>query len=143
MTVISNYLEHYRDQNYDRTNNPRQLPIKELLPIGLSWSAGNQTYRLDFQNGAVVHPLSDMSGIAVIEMERDQQGKSSCAYIINADGSLRFEIKLPELTLSNGKFYDVYYIGNDLCFFFYSDNEDFRMIYDSEKGIVKDILQSR
>jgi hypothetical protein len=142
MSVISDFMELYKDQSYDRINNPNQLPIIDLLPIGISWSGGCSKIRLDFINVATVCPLSDMSGIAIVEMDNAQINKRANAYIVNADGDIRFDIKLPTWA-ANGIFYDVYYIGDDLCFFFYSDNYDYRMIIDTDSGIIKDILKSR
>ena len=143
MPMITEFKEFFKDQNYDRTNNPKQLPINDLLPIGISWSVENNTYRLDLKNGAIVHLLSDMSGIAIVEMENEQLGEVSRACIINACGNVRFEIQLPAWAIANGRFYDVYYIENDLCFFFFSNNEDYRMIVDAENGNIKDVLKSR
>jgi hypothetical protein len=142
MSVISDFIELFKDQNYDRINNPNQLPIIDLLPIGISWSDGCNKVRLDFKNGAAVCPLSDISGIAIVEMDNAQTCKRANAYIVNADGGIRSEIKLPTWA-ANGRFYDVYYIGHDLCFFFYADNYDYRMIIDTDNGIIKDILKSR
>jgi len=135
--VISGYKELFKDQNYDRINNPKYLSVKEMLPIGAEWFVGNKQFRIEFKDSAVLCLLSDMSGIAVVEFH----GSNSKAYIINSDGTKRFEIKLPA-EYSAPHFYDVYYINGDLYFFFY-DKEDYRALVDVDSGNIKDISISR
>ena len=84
--------------------------------------------------------LSDMSGIAVVEFDSDER-KGGKAYIINSDGTKRFDIQIPA-EYSAPHFYDVYYIGDDLYFFFY-DKEDFRVRVDVNTGEVININISR
>jgi len=143
MQLINNFMEVFKDQNYDRINNPNKLPIKDLLPTGIYWSIGNTTHTIVFESCAVVRLLSDMSGIAIVEIENETLVKQAHAYIINADGTKRFEIQLPAWATEDGRFNDVYYIGNDLCFFFFANHEDYRMIVDAGNGNIKDILISR
>ncbi|HCJ56248.1 MAG TPA: hypothetical protein DHV55_01810 [Clostridiaceae bacterium] len=84
-----------------------------------------------------------MTGIAIIELENSYSNNNTQAYVVNADGNMRFRIELPSWTIADGEFYDVYYIDSDLCFFFYAKNEDYRMIIDTENGTIKNIHISK
>jgi hypothetical protein len=137
MDVISRYKEFFKDQNYDRVNNPKRLSVKELRPIGAEWSVGNKQFRIDFKDSAILCLLSDMSGIAIVEFD----GSDGDAYIINPDGAKRFDIQLP-VEYSKPRFYDVYYINGNLHFFFY-DREDYWVFVDVNTGKIKDINISR
>jgi hypothetical protein len=140
MNVISGYRELFKDQNYDRVNNPKRLSVKELRPIGVEWFVENKQFRIDLKDSARLRLLSDMSGIAVVQFDSDEK-KGGKAYIINPDGTKKFDIKLPT-EYSASRFYDVYYIDDDLYFFFY-DGEDYRALVDVSTGEVKSIHISR
>lgn len=141
MNMISSFKELFKDQNYDRVNNPQLLSVSELQPIGIEWYVGNKQYQICFKGYASVVPLADMSGIAIAEFSNSDLSKGGNAYIINADGSKRFDIQLPS-EYANGRFSDVYYIGECLFFFFF-DREDFRVLVDVNTGEVKNINISR
>jgi hypothetical protein len=137
MDVISKYKELFKDHNYDRVNNPKRLSVKELHPIGAEWSVGSKQFRINFKDSAILCILADMSGIAIVEFN----GSDGDAYIINPDGTRKFDIQLPA-EYSAPHFYDVYYIDGDLYFFFY-DKEDYRALVDVNTGKVKSIYISR
>lgn len=141
MDRIRKYGELFRDPNYDRRNNPKHLSVRELQPIAIEWFAGNKQNRVDFNDYASVVPLLDRTGVAVVEFDSSDEGKGGKAYIINPDGTKRFDVKLPQ-KYAKGRFSDVYYIGNDLHFFFY-DEEDYRALIDVNTGEVKSVNISR
>jgi hypothetical protein len=140
MEIISSYKEIFKDPNYDRVNNPNRLSIGELLPIGVEWFIGEKCFRIDFECSAKILLLKDKSGIAIVEVCSDKVNKNS-AYVVNSDGTRRFSVQLPQKHI-NGQIYDVYYIQNDL-FFFFNDNDDYRVLVDENDGRVKNIMQTR
>jgi hypothetical protein len=97
---IDKFTEQFKDQGYNRKNNPKRLPIKELLPIGASWFVGNKQIKITFHDYGIVCLLSDMSGIAVVEFHDSTTGKAK-AYILNADGTTRFNIRPPTEMIAN------------------------------------------
>jgi hypothetical protein len=139
---IDKFTKQFRDQGYDRKNNPKRLPIKELLPIGVTWFVGNKQVKITFHNYGIVCLLFDMSGIAVVEFHDSTAGKTK-AYILNADGTTRFKIRPPTEMLANSHFYDVYYINKDLCFLFYVDGEDMRMAINDSNGTIISVQKTR
>jgi hypothetical protein len=134
------FQKYYKDQDYDRANNPELLPNKDLMAIGVSWLADNNRIDLNFTNGGIAHPLLDLSGVAVVEQKIH---RDTAAYVVNADGTTRFKLAFPAWVTSGGMFFDVYYVGNDLCFFFCANCGDFRMIVDPQDGKVIAIKESR
>jgi hypothetical protein len=86
-------------------------------------------------------PLNDFRSIAIVEGPFEP-GQKNRAYIMNADGSVRFEINKPrELTILS--FSDVYYVSGELCFFLSGSSGDFRLSINENDGATSKINPSR
>jgi hypothetical protein len=142
MNKLTNIIRVFKDQDYDRINNPKRLPIMELLPIGVSWDVGENKIELNFNKCAIVLPLSDQTGLAIVEFENFSY-ESSHAYVVNADGSKRFDVYHTPEIFNKSHFYDVYYIDNKLNFFIFSNNKDYRLTVDDSDGSIIDCCKSR
>lgn len=44
MNKIISFEKHYKYNNYDRIKNPKNLSIKDLLPIALSWAIEGKNF---------------------------------------------------------------------------------------------------
>lgn len=139
MTKIIDYKLNYFDNNYDRKTNPNKLSVEELSPLGLTWFTKTNTYQINFNNKGSVCILKDSTGFGIIE-SRKESNDSGIAYILNSNNLKRFDIKLPN-EFKNGIFYDVYYVKDNLCFFFYC-GRDYRAIINENTGQIEDIIMS-
>lgn len=138
MKQIINYKLNYRDETYDRKNNPQHLNIMELLPIGIEWATNYSNSKIIFTYCSCATYLRNHTGFGIVEFEKySNKGE---AYILNSDNSKRFDIVLPK-EYRDGLFSDVYYVNDDLCFFFYC-GRDYRAIVDENTGKIKDIIMS-
>jgi hypothetical protein len=93
MSMVSQFAKHYRDPEYDALNNPDKRPIAELLPIAASWMFSDQPHRVDFTPCGAIQLLRDASGLAIVNAPFGSACENQ-AYILNADGSLRFTLSL-------------------------------------------------
>lgn len=141
MTRIQNFRHIERHPGYDKVQNPKRLTVMELLPIGVAWDNKGQNFEVLKTWGVLAVPLNDFSGVAIVEgpFERGAQNR---AYVMNADGSIRFEITKPT-ELSALVFSDVYYAGGELCFFLSGTSGDFRLSVNESDGTISKIDPSR
>lgn len=141
MTKLQNFRHIELDPSYDKIQNLKRLTVRELLPIGASWEHNGKKYEVLKPWGVLAVPLNDCHGIAVVEGPFET-GQKNHAYVMNADGSVRFEINKPrELTTSS--FSDVYYVSSDLCFFLSGPSGDFRLSINEIDGTISKINPSR
>ena len=71
-----------------------------------------------------------------------RNGTKNHAYVMNANGSFRFEINKPrELTTSS--FSDVYYVSSELCLFLSGSPGDFRLTVNEIDGAISKINPRR
>jgi len=141
MTKLQNFRHIELDPNYDKIQNPKRLTVRELLPVGASWEHNGQKYEVLKPWGVLAVPLNDFRSIAIVEGPFET-GQKNHAYVMNADGSVSFEIKKPsELTTSS--FSDVYYVSGELCFFMSGSSGDFRLSINEINGTISKINPSR
>jgi hypothetical protein len=141
MTKLQNFRHIELDPSYDKIQNPKRLTVRELLPVGASWEHNGQKYEVLKPWGVLAVPLNDFRSIAIVEGPFET-GQKNHAYVMNADGSVRFEINKPsELTTSS--FSDVYYVSGELCFFLSGSSGDFRLSINEIDGTISKINPSR
>lgn len=141
MTKLQNFRHIELDPSYDKIQNPKRLTVRELLPIGASWEYNGQKYEVFKPWGVLAVPLNDFRSIAIVEGSFET-GQKNHAYVMNANGSVRFEINKPsELTTS--AFFDVYYISGELCFFLSGSSGDFRLSINEIDGRISKINPNR
>lgn len=141
MTKLQKFRHIELDPSYDKTQNPKRLTVRELLPVGASWEHNGQKYEVLKPWGVLAVPLNDFCSIAIVEGPFET-GQKNHAYVMNANGSVRFEIDKPrELTTSS--FYDVYYVASALCFFLSGSSGDFRLSINEIDGTIFKISPSR
>jgi hypothetical protein len=133
MSIVSQLAKHYRDPEYDRVNNPERRPIVELLPIAASWTFSDQPYRVDFTPCGVIQLLRDASGLAIINAPFGSAFDNQ-AYILNANGSLRFTVAKSSVFSVADRFSDVYYVADILRFFVSGPSGDLCIEYDPVAG---------
>jgi hypothetical protein len=126
---------------YDKTHNPNRLTAKELTAIGVSWEYSGSKVEISSVDGITGVPLSDLSGVAIIEDAFDTNGKNR-AYVVNSDGSMRFDVKRPK-EYSMSLFSDVYYVRGILSFFLAGSSGDFRLSINENDGSISKIDPSR
>lgn len=141
MTQIQNFIHIEKYPGYDKIQNPRRLTVKELLPIGVAWEHDGCKEEIVKDYGVLSMPLHDLSGVAIVEgpFETAPQNR---AYVINADGSIRFEIMKP-IEYNTSVFSDVYYTGGVLCFFLSGNLGDFRLSVNELDGTILKVDPSR
>jgi len=83
-----------------------------------------------------------MSGVAVID-GLYESGSRNRAYIVNADGSIRFVLSKPMNGALDDSFSDVYYVGDALSFFVSGSAGERRIEYDADSGLVLRFIESR
>jgi hypothetical protein len=77
------------------------------------------------------HPLGkalltkDLMGIVIIASTKDEPAENAAIY--NADGSVKFRLKVPFDQPSNYSFYDIYYIDDHLNIILWSSVGDYNM----------------
>jgi hypothetical protein len=133
MNMVSQFEKHYRDPEYDRLNNPERRPIVELLPIAASWTFSDQPYRVDLTPCGVIQLLHDASGLAIVNAPFGAAFENQ-AYILNADGSLRFTVAKSSVFSVADRFSDVYYVADVLCFFVSGPSGDLFIEYNPAEG---------
>jgi len=141
MTKLQNFRHIELDPSYDKIQNPKRLTVSELLPVGASWEHNGQKYEVLKSWGLLAVPLSDFSGIAIVEGPFETRKKNH-AYVMNSAGSVRFEINKPS-ELSTSSFSDVYYVTGELCFFLAGSSGDFRLSINEIDGTISKISPSR
>jgi hypothetical protein len=129
-----------RDPGYDKVNDPLRRSVAELTPLAIAWrsSCVQRTIRSATGIGGV--PLSDGSGIAIIEGHYDSAANR--AYIVNADGSLRTEVSVAETT-GQVMFYDVLYMSRTLTFLAAAPDRDVRICVNESDGSVLSVSEFR
>ncbi|MFJ1468804.1 hypothetical protein [Massilia orientalis] len=141
MTKLQNFRHIELDPSYDKIQDPKRLTVRELLPVGASWEHNGQKYEVLKPWGVLAVPSNDFRSIAIVEGPFETEQKNR-AYVMNADGSVRFEINKPsELTTSS--FSDVYYVSGELCFFSSGSSGDFRLSINEIDGTISKINPSR
>lgn len=141
MIKLQNFRHIEVDPSYDKVQNPKRLTVRELLPIGASWEHKGKKHEVLKSSGVIAVPLTDFSGIAIVEGPFDA-GPKNHAYIMNADGSVRFEIIKPS-ELYTSLFSDVYYVVGELCFFLSGSSGDFRLSVNEIDGTISQVNPSR
>ncbi|WP_155681565.1 hypothetical protein [Burkholderia stagnalis] len=129
-----------RHPGYDTLNNPRRLTVAELMPIGLTWRSGGVRHAVTSQAGVAGRLLGDASGIAVVEAPYDLA--TNCAYIVNADGSLRARIPA-QIGADRVAFYDVIDSGGSVAFLAAAQGKDLRIEIRETDGAVVRVEESR
>lgn len=84
--------------------------------------------------------LKDRTGIAIIESPFDE--KRADAYILNANGTMRFFIKLPE-KYRNSIFLGVNYEYENLTFHIVSFYGQYRFNCDENHGKIENFVEER
>jgi len=141
MTKLQNFRHIELDPSYDKIQNPKRLTVRELLPVGASWEHNGQKYEVLKPWGVLAVPLNDFRSIAIVEGPFET-GQKNHAYVMNADGSVRFEINKPS-ELNTSSFSDVYYVSSELCFFLSGSSGDFRLSINEIDGAICNINPSR
>lgn len=141
MTKLQNFRNIELDPSYDKVQNPKRLTVRELLPIGVSWEYNGQKYEVLKPWGVLAVPSNDFLSIAIVEGPFET-GPKNHAYIMNASGSVRFEINKPR-ELSTSSFSDVYYVSGELFFFLSGSPGDFRLSINEIDGTISKITPSR
>ena len=85
--------------------------------------------------------LNDGSGVAIVE-HPDEAGRDN-AVVLNADGSLRFRIKLPAPASSGYAFWELYYVGTELTAFAAISGGDFACVIDPSSGEIMRKYETR
>lgn len=129
-----------RHPGYDTLNNPRRLTVAELMPIGMTWRSGGVQHAVHSQAGVTGRLLGDASGIAVVEAPYDVS--ANCAYIVNADGSMRARIPA-QFGADRVAFYDVIDSGGAVVFLAAAPGKDLRIEICETDGAVVRVEESR
>ena len=141
MTKLQNFRHIELEPSYDKIRNPKLLTVRELLPVGASWVHNGKKYEVLKPWGVLAVPLNDFCGIAIVEGPFET-GQKNHAYVMNAEGSVRFEINKPS-GLTTSSFSDVYYVSGELCFFLSGSSGDFRLSINKIDGTISKIDPSR
>ncbi|AOK51282.1 hypothetical protein [Burkholderia stagnalis] len=129
-----------RHPGYDTLNNPNRLTVAELMPIGLTWRSSGVQHAIHSQAGVAGRLLGDASGIAVVEAPYDLS--ANCAYIVNADGSMRARIPA-QIGADRVAFYDVIDSGGAVAFLAATPGKDLRIEIREADGAVVRVEESR
>ncbi|WP_409310364.1 hypothetical protein [Pectobacterium sp. B1J-3] len=111
------------------------------MPYGISWLCNENKQEIIYTDKIIPLPLQDNSGIALIKSPFSKE--DSQAYIINPHGDICFDIG--ESIRKNERdaiMSDVYYIFNDLFFFFNVNGCDYRIQVEPKVGIVGEVILS-
>lgn len=85
--------------------------------------------------------LSDKSGFAIVSSHLEFGYKN--AFIINADGTIRFRLNIPSSVKDVICFHEIYYIHDDLTAIIVTRHKDVACIIDIESGLYKKIYDTR
>ena len=120
----------YRDQKYDRLNNPERRSVEELAPIGIEWDYQGIDHKYLFKERGKAVSLKKAELIAIVE----SGGGSSRSIIIDHDGKNC-------LTIDNGRegedFFDVYYVHDEINIFSNYKNVDYVTVFDEDTMSVR------
>jgi hypothetical protein len=148
MNSISTVKKLYKNPDYDRVNNPAQLSINELMPIGVTWEYEGKNYEILLGASGSVCALNDGSGIAIMECGESYIGKSihltkGRAYIVNANDTLRVEL-LPQKYFKDDIYFNyIYYSDNKLELHVFHGNIEYRMVIDEATGNFLEVAECR
>jgi hypothetical protein len=148
MDTINSFEKIYKILDYDRVNNPSQLSVGELMPVGIKWIHNNIQHQVLFATSGIALPLNDGSGIAISEdgysaKEPGIKKITGRAYILNADNTLRVELSPQKYFKEDGYFGDIYYINNRLSLFFGFTFREYRMVVDEATGNFLEVAECR
>jgi len=132
----------FNDENYDRVTNPLRLNVFELLPIGMSWE--HNAKKLVKKNPNKIISLLSNDGEAIAAVESPFDPVENKALVINPDASIRWDIgAVLNLNIKdNLMFSDVYYVNDELFFFFNKSGKDFRFSFDVFTGLPGKIYEA-
>lgn len=132
----------------DNKNIEEQLSIFDTLPKVVSWHYNNKNYKIDNEHKIIAMLLEKENLIAIIEAPYDTVFNK--AYIIDGTGKKVMDISSLFKKEYNSLFYnksvifsDIYYINKVLYLFLVSNNTDFRVEVDINKGFVGGLIESR
>lgn len=105
----------------------------DITKSAIIWTHSGKTIELETKYPPFsVIALKDKTGIAVVFS--DQERKGSNASVINADGSVRFELEIPSEIKDFICFHEIYYIDNELTAIIATRNCDYAYTFNSSNG---------
>lgn len=132
----------------DSKDIEEQLSVFDTLPKVVSWHYDNKIHKIDNEHKIIATLLEKENLIAIIEAPYDTVFNK--AYIVDGTGKELMDISSLFKKKYNSLFYnkpvifsDIYYINKALYLFLVSNNTDFRVEVDINKGLVGDLIESR
>lgn len=141
MDAISDFKLIDNLSGYDKSNNVSGLSVLDLLPYGVSWLCDGKEKEIVYPDKIIPLLLDDNSGIALIQSPFSK--KDNQAYIINPHGDVFLNVgEVIRMREKDAIVNDVYYISNDLFFFFNVNGRDYRIKVDPKSGNVGEVIPS-
>ncbi|WP_323637303.1 hypothetical protein [Pectobacterium polaris] len=141
MDAISNFKLIDNLSGYDKSNNVNGLNVIDLLPYGVSWSCNGKKKEIVYSDKIVPLLLKDNTGIALVKSPFSK--KDNQAYIVNSHGDIFWDvggtIRQHE---KDAVISDVYYISDDLFFFFNVNGRDCRIKFYPKTGKIGEVIPS-